>query len=102
MVAATKPTSLRDSLFTPEALGQQPLPPSERDFEVFETLTFHGENTRSTAELFGISQTRVLQIRDRVADWLGSCGPVMTRLPPEQRVHLAARMAELRLDFLYC
>jgi hypothetical protein len=101
MVAATKQVGLRESLLEGLAGGQQPLPPSDRDFEVFQWLALDGESSRATAEWFGISQTRVLQVRDRVAEWVAATVPASVRLSPARRVQLAARIAEMRLDNLY-
>ena len=101
MVAATKSTSLRDSLFTPEALGQVPLPPSERDFQVFELVAIDGASTRQAAAEFGVSQSRIVQIRRHVAEWMGAEVPPTPRLTPIQRLRVAAEIAERRADHLY-
>ena len=106
MVAATKSTSLRDSLFTPEALtpeaiAQVPLPPSERDFQVFELVAIDGASTRQAAAEFGVSQSRIVQIRRHVAEWMGAEVPETPRLTPIQRLRVAADIAERRADHLY-
>jgi len=106
MVAATKSTSLRDSLFapealTPEAIAQVPLPPSERDFQVFELVAIDGASTRQAAAEFGVSQSRIVQIRRHVAEWMGAEVPPTPRLTPIQRLRVAAEIAERRADHLY-
>lgn len=101
MVAATKTMSLRDSLFTPQELRHQPLPPSERDFQVFELVAIDGASTRQAAAEFGVSQSRIVQIRRHVAEWMGAEVPETPRLTPVQRLRLAAEIAERRADHLY-
>jgi len=101
MVAATKQLELRESFFTPEALGQQPLPPSERDFQVFESVAIDGASTRQAAAEFGVSQSRIVQIRRHVAEWMGAEVPPTPRLTPVQRLRVAAEIAERRADHLY-
>ena len=46
------------SLFSPQELRQQALPPSERDFQVCEEVVIGGASTRAAAAMFGVSQTR--------------------------------------------
>ena len=101
MVAAMNSTSLRDSLFTPEAMRQVPLPPSERDFQVFELVAIDGASTRQAAAEFGVSQSRIVQIRRHVAEWMGAEVPPTPRLTPVQRLRVAAEIAERRADHLY-
>jgi len=106
MVAATKSTSLRDAFFkpealTPEAIAQVPLPPSERDFLVFELVAIDGASTRHAAAEFGVSQSRIVQIRRHVAEWMGAEVPETPRLTPIQRLRVAADIAERRADHLY-
>jgi len=61
-----------DSSFDPQASAVPPaelrrkLPPSERDFEVFEHVVVGGGTTRGAAREFQISQTRLCQVLDRV------------------------------------
>ena len=89
------------SLFSPLELRQQELPPSERDFQVFEEVVIGGASTRAAAAMFGVSQTRIVQVRQRVAEWMGAEVPPTPRLTPLQRLRLAAHIAEGRADFLY-
>jgi hypothetical protein len=89
------------SLFTPQELRQQSLPPSERDFQVFESVVIDGATTRQVAAEFGVSQSRIVQIRRHVAEWMGAEVPPTPRLTPVQRLRLAAEIAERRADHLY-
>ena len=58
------------------------LPPSGRDYRVYQRVVVDGASTWKTAEELKISQTRVRQIVRRVAEWLRSCA----RGGPEQAV----------------
>jgi hypothetical protein len=86
---------------TPAPRAQLPLPPSERDFELYGLVVVEGASTRAAAQAFGLSQTRVIQIRDRVAEWIASEVPPLARATPAQRLALAADIARNRFDFLY-
>jgi hypothetical protein len=77
------------------------LPPSERDFLVFEAVAFGGASTREAAVEFEISQTRVMQVRRHVAEWIARSVPDGLDLTPIQRLRLAAHIAEGRTDHLY-
>jgi len=77
------------------------LPPSERDFLVFEAVMFSGASTRETAAEFEISQTRVMQIRKHVAEWIARSVPDGLELSPIERLRLAVHIAEGRSDHLY-
>src|SRR5688572_18778744 len=76
------------------------LPPSERDFLVFEAVMFSGASTRETAAEFEISQTRVMQIRKHVAEWIARSVPDGLELSPIERLRLAVHIAEGRSDHL--
>jgi hypothetical protein len=86
---------------TPVPISQVPLPPSERDFEVYGLITVEGESTRTAARMMGISQTRVIQIRDQVAEWMASEVPHLAKATPAQRLAVGARIAHDRFDYLY-
>jgi len=86
---------------TPAPRANLPLPPSERDFELYGLVVTDGASTRAAAHAFGLSQTRVIQIRDRVAEWIASEVPPLARLTAAQRLALAADIARNRFDFLY-
>src|SRR5262245_6121178 len=80
----------------PQHAGQAKpeLPPSERDFLVFEAVVVHGSSTRQAAAEFEISQTRVMQVRQHVAQWIAKAVPDGLDLTPQQRVRLAAHIAQ--------
>jgi hypothetical protein len=78
------------------------LPPGERDFLLFEALACEGLSTRQAAERFDISQTRVMQIRKSVAEWIARSVPEGLDLAPRERLRLAAYIANGRVDSLYC
>ena len=61
------------------------LPPSERDFLVFEAVVVHGSTTRQAAAEFDLSQTRVMQVRRHVAEWIAKAVPDGLDLTPIQR-----------------
>jgi hypothetical protein len=91
--------SSRSRIVEPPTVRQQA--PSERDFELFFALQARCLSTRAAAEQFGISQTRVLQVRDRVAEWLGTTLlPMRGNLSAGQRVQVIGEMARHRLEFL--
>ena len=77
------------------------IPPSDRDFDVFEDLVVGGSTTRATAYEFKISQTRVCQIVARVRQWIKALLGDTDGLTPEQQLKLAIGIAGDRLDFLY-
>src|SRR5687768_2246455 len=91
-------TSSRSRIVEPPSVHQQP--PSERDFELYLALVAECITTRAAAERFGISQTRVQQVRQRVAEWLGPLPMPSERLSPRQRVMLAGETGKQRIDFL--
>jgi len=62
---------------------QVKFPPSHRDFEVHRFLTAEGGSTRAAATRFGISQTRVRQLSQRVVEWAAEV------LPPEAEANAA-------------
>ena len=77
------------------------LPPSGRDFAIFEAVHQDGTSTWRLAEEHGISQTRVRQIMRRVAEWLADSLPVKTDEQRENEVRLAQHLAADRLQNLY-
>ncbi|MCI0360606.1 MAG: hypothetical protein L0211_19180 [Planctomycetaceae bacterium] len=83
------------------SLTNLPLPPSERDFELYGLVVTEGASTRAAAQVFGLSQTRVIQIRNRVAEWIASEVPPLAHATPVQRLALAADIARNRFDFVY-
>jgi|GEM_PF-1232470 hypothetical protein len=106
MVTATTMLGKRETFLTGNGQSQgkvvmPKLPPSERDFLVFEAVAFGGTSTRQAAAEFGISQTRVMQIRREVADWIARSVPEDANLTSIQRLRVAAHIAEGRVDYLY-
>jgi hypothetical protein len=101
MIVHSQQMEARAALFAEGAALQAPLPPTERDFLVFERVVIESATTRAAAEEFGLSQTRVMQIRERVAEWIGSQVPETPRLSPRQRLGLASHIAEGQIDHLY-
>jgi hypothetical protein len=99
MIANMLPVGLEDDSSAAEVLAQ-PVPPSERGFEVFLMVSVEQASTRAAAKQFGVSQTRIMQIRDRVAEWIGANVPAPARLSERQRVMLSAHVANLRTDHL--
>lgn len=77
------------------------LPPTSRDFEAFRLTTVEGLSTREAAEQMRLSQTRVVQLRDRALDWMAAELPRLETAPPEQRLAIAEYLAVERMQFLY-
>jgi hypothetical protein len=77
-------------------------PPSERDFQVYEAVAALGLSSRGAADEFGISQTRVLQIRQRVEEWISRYAPQSAEsLSPRERLIVAADLADRRSQMLF-
>ena len=81
--------------------GTFPLPPSERDFEVFFNVAFRSISTRATAEQHKISQTRVRQIATLVGDWLAEHLPEWSEADLQKQVRLAQHVAAAKLEHQY-
>lgn len=77
------------------------LPPTERDFDIYEAVHVAGYPTREQAEKYGISQTRVRQIVRRVIEWLGEVIPPQAKIAKEQVSHLARQIAADRFNLQY-
>lgn len=75
--------------------------PSERAFEVFHLVEIAGLSTRQAAEQVGLSQTRVIQLRDAVETWIADQPSVTDTMTKEQRLRLAEYKAHERLNHLY-
>ena len=74
------------------------LPPTDRDFEIYDAIHIAGLSTRCQADLHHISQTRVRQIVRRVVEWLGEVLPPQTKVAKEQETHLARQIAADRFQ----
>src|SRR5262245_56544613 len=88
-----EPTGRRPMPLSHVPLHQVPLPPSERDFDVYRLVAVEGESTRAAAGQFGISQTRVIQIRKHVAEWIADELPWLATGTPAQRLAVGANLA---------
>jgi hypothetical protein len=78
------------------------VPPSGRDFELFEEVVIDGFSTRGAASRFKISQTRVCQVVARVRQWVHEVVPAEDgKLTAGQQLRLAMGIAGDRLDSLY-
>jgi hypothetical protein len=77
------------------------LPPSERDFQVYERVVLEGASTRQAASEFSLSQTRVRQLVERMNRWLTETLPTATEIADASHLHLARHIAADRLQYLY-
>src|SRR5882724_823422 len=83
---------------TPRVSPSQKLPPTDRDFEIYDAIHIAGLSTRCQADKWEISQTRVRQIVRRVVEWLGEVLPPQTKVAREQETHLARQIAADRFQ----
>jgi hypothetical protein len=74
------------------------LPPSERDFNIYEAAHVAQRSTRFLAHQYGISQTRVRQIVGRVVQWLAEVRPPKADIDKEKEVYLARQIAADRFQ----
>ena len=77
------------------------MPPGERAFEVYRLIEVVGLSTRAAAQQIGLSQTRVVQLRNSVESWVARQPNASAGLTKQQRVQAAEYKAGLRLDHLY-
>jgi hypothetical protein len=82
----------------PTATASRKLPPTERDFEIYEAVHVCNCSTWSQARKHQISQTRVRQVIRRVVEWLGEVLPPQAKVAREQEVHLARQIAADRFQ----
>jgi hypothetical protein len=111
MVAAThaSPTpnkkSAANSAAAPERSAASPLvpayQPTERDWYLYEAVQIEGLSSRQAAQRFGISQTRVQQVRRKMTEWLAVIAGPEAGLSPTERIRAAIDLAERRCNFLY-
>ncbi len=81
--------------------NQQPGPPSARDFEVYRRVKVERASTRQAAREAQVSQTRICQIVQRVADFMTDALPTdHAEERREQRLSVAEQLAAEQLDFL--
>src|SRR5437762_13377427 len=77
------------------------LPPSDRDFQIYQRLMIDGASTRQAASDCSLSQTRVRQIASRVAHWMAESLPPSSEAADASYLRLAQHIAADRLQFLY-
>ena len=79
------------------------IPPSARDFHIYEHVAVEGNSTRQAAQKFKISQTRVCQVIRQVAAFTASVLPGIldSEVPEAQRLVMSRNVAGLRLAHLY-
>jgi hypothetical protein len=77
------------------------LPPSHRDFLVYQRIVVDGASTRSAADELKISQSRVRQLVRRVTHWLGETLPEDSESSEAQQLRLARHIAADRLEHYY-
>jgi len=78
-----------------------PLPPSARDFQIYQRLQLDGASTRQAANDFSLSQTRIRQIVQHVAQWLAQSLPPSCEATDAAWLRLAQHIAADRLQLLY-
>lgn len=78
------------------------LPPSARDFLIYQRVVIEGVSTRSAAEEAGVSQTRVRQLVIRVTQWLALALPAGTELSEAAQLRVGQHIAADRLEHFYC
>jgi hypothetical protein len=76
------------------------LPPSERDFQVFEEIAADGLSTREVAAKHHLSQTRIMQIHRKVALWMATM-PTEPQMTSVEQIRVATEVAVMRIDKLY-
>jgi hypothetical protein len=74
------------------------LPPTERDFEIYEEVHIQQRSTWQAAVRYDISQTRVRQIIRRVVEWLSEVLPPQAKVAREQELYLARQIAADRFQ----
>lgn len=75
--------------------------PSERDWRVYQVVRVEQWTTRLAAEEFGLSQTRVCQIVQRVAAFIAEAVPVPSKEGEARQVAAGRQLAADRVDYLY-
>jgi hypothetical protein len=75
--------------------------PSGRDWSVYQAVRVEQWTTRVAAEEFGLSQTRVCQIVQRVAAFIAEAVPVPSKEGEARQVAVGRQLAADRIDYLY-
>jgi len=78
------------------------LPPSGRDFLVYQRVVAENASTRAVADEVRLSQTRVRQIVERVHQWLSATLPASeAEIDDAARLRVGQHIAADRMEFLY-
>src|SRR5262245_30892656 len=77
------------------------LPPTERDFRIYERVVLTGVSTRQAAGEFGLSQTRIRQLVQRVSQWLTETLPPHDDATDAAHLRYARHVAADRLEYFY-
>jgi hypothetical protein len=77
------------------------LPPSERDFQLYQRVVVDAASTRQAARECSLSQTRVRQVVQRVADWLRETLPDADEVSDAAQLRFARHVAADRLEYFY-
>jgi hypothetical protein len=77
------------------------LPPSGRDFAVYELITVQQKTTREVAAAAEVSQTRVCQIVRRVGEFLTEVTPPAKEGEKERQIRVGEQIAAERVQYLY-
>src|SRR6266516_2580502 len=77
------------------------LPPSQRDFQVYQRVVVEAVSTRQAAGEFSLSQTRIRQLIQRVIQWLTENLPPQSDTTDAAYLRHAQHVAADRLTFFY-
>jgi hypothetical protein len=80
---------------------QERLPPSGRDFAVYQLITVQQMSTREVAEAAQLSQTRICQIVRKTGEFLAEVAPPAREGEKERQIRLGEQIAAERVQFLY-
>lgn len=100
-MSATAAVSQAETSPFEELRGRIEQVPSERDWNVYQAVRVELWTTRVAAEEFGLSQTRVCQIVQRVAAFIAEAVPVPSKEGEAQQVAAGRQLAADRIDYLY-
>ena len=95
--------SLQPSAFPEESTMSTTvsLPPTERDFRIYERVVLGGISTRQAAGEFYLSQTRIRQVVQRVSGWLNENVPAQDEATDAAHLCYARHVAADRLEYFY-
>src|SRR6266516_448483 len=77
------------------------LPPSQRDFQVYQRVVVEAVSTRQAAGEFSLSQSRIRQLVQRVSQWLTDNLPPQCDATDAAYLRHAQHVAADRLSFFY-